>query len=234
MKLSGAFCKARFVKRPNRFLSYIRLEESDKVVKAHVPDPGRLEELFLPDAELIVRKETKKDRKTTFTVVGIKTGEIWVNIESTFTNKIFEEEFAKLPEFKNYIIEKSEFTLGSSRIDFLLKNKITGRKALAEIKGATLVVDGLALFPDAPTTRGSKHLRELREALKSGYESYIVFIIKREDAIRFSPNQKTDPIFTKELLLAEESGVKIVALKCSYDPIEKREINVLETIPISI
>ncbi|MHA1954901.1 MAG: hypothetical protein ACW96U_13245 [Candidatus Heimdallarchaeaceae archaeon] len=101
MKLSGVFCKARFIKRPNRFLSYIRLEESNQEVKAHVPDPGRLQELFIPEAELIVRKENKKNRKTAFTVVGIKTGEIWVNIESTFTNRIFEEEFNKLSEFKD-------------------------------------------------------------------------------------------------------------------------------------
>ncbi|MCG3226011.1 MAG: DNA/RNA nuclease SfsA [Candidatus Heimdallarchaeota archaeon] len=234
MKLSGAFCKARFIRRPNRFLSFVRLEESNKEVKAHVPDPGRLQELFIPEAELMVRKENKDDRKTAFTVVGIKTGDIWVNIESTFTNRIFEEEFEKLTEFKDYTIEKAEFTFGSSRIDFLLKNNKTGKKALVEIKGATLVVDGLALFPDAPTIRGSKHLRELRVALESGYESFIVFIIKREDATIFSPNQKTDPTFTEELLQAKEKGVRIVAMKCSYDPIESKEINILGNIPVSI
>ncbi|NPD90262.1 MAG: DNA/RNA nuclease SfsA [Asgard group archaeon] len=234
MRLSGTFCKARFIRRPNRFLCYVRLEESSQEVKAHVPDPGRLKELFTPEAELIVRKENKKDRKTAFTVVGIKTGKIWVNIESTFTNRIFEEEYEKLSEFNDYKIEKAEFTFGSSRFDFLMKNKKTNKKALVEVKGATLVNEGLALFPDAPTTRGIKHLRGLTEALKQGYESFIIFIIKREDATSFSPNQETDPLFSQELQYANEKGVRIFAFNCYYDPLDIKEIGILRRVSTNI
>ncbi|MCG3221667.1 MAG: DNA/RNA nuclease SfsA [Candidatus Heimdallarchaeota archaeon] len=234
MKLSGTFCKARFIRRPNRFLSYIRLEESNQEVEAHVPDPGRLKELFIHEAELIVREENKKDRKTAFTVVGVKTGEIWVNIESTFTNRIFEEEYEKLSVFNDYKIEKAEFTFGSSRFDFLMKNKKTNKEVLVEIKGATLVNEGLALFPDAPTTRGTKHLRGLKEALEYGYEAFIIFIIKREDATSFSPNRETDPLFSQELLIAKEKGVKIYAFNCYYDPIERKEIRILGEVSTNI
>jgi sugar fermentation stimulation protein A len=232
MKISGTFCKARFIRRPNRFLAYIRLEESNQEVKAHVPDPGRLKELFLPETELIVRHEEIGDRKTAYTVVGVKSGSIWINIESTFTNKIFEKEYRKILEFEDYEIRKSEYTLGSSRYDFLMINKKTNKEVLVEVKSATLVVNGLALFPDAPTTRGAKHLRGLTEALKSGYESIIVFIVKREDAKRFAPNEKTDPVFSKELKSAVDKGVKALAIRCSYDPINKCEINLLEKLPI--
>jgi sugar fermentation stimulation protein A len=232
MKISGTFCKARFIRRPNRFLAYIRLEESNQEVKAHVPDPGRLKELFLPEAELIVRHEEKEGRKTAYTVVGVKSGSIWINIESTFSNKIFQNEYRKLAEFKDYEIRRSEYTLGSSRYDFLMINKKTSKEVLVEVKGATLVANDLALFPDAPTTRGVKHLRGLTEALKSGYESIIVFIVKREDANKFKPNEKTDPVFSAELKSAIDKGVKAYAIKCSYDPINKCEINLKERIPI--
>ena len=234
MKISGTFCKARFTRRPNRFLAYVLLDESNQEVKAHVPDPGRLKELLIPDAELLVRKEKKEKRKTAYTVVGVKSRNIWINIESTFTNKIFENEFSKLSDFTDFEITKSEYTLGSSRYDFLMINKKTGKEVLVEIKGATLVVDDLALFPDAPTTRGVKHLRGLSEALNLGYESIIVFIVKREDANKFSPNKKTDPLFSKELKIAIEKGVKAYAVNCSFDPIFKREINFIEKLPIII
>jgi sugar fermentation stimulation protein A len=110
MRLSGEFFRARLIKRPNRFLAYVQLEGTLKEVKAHVPDPGRLIELLYPGAELVVRKEKQLDRKTVYTIVGVKSGKIWVNIQSILTNKLFEEEYKKIPFFKNYEIIRREYT----------------------------------------------------------------------------------------------------------------------------
>ncbi len=231
MRLHGEFYKAVFLRRPNRFLAYIRLEKSKKEIQAHVPDPGRLKELFVPKAELIVRKEDNKKRKTQYTVVGIKTGRIWVNIESIFTNSIFMNEHNKIPDFKNYEIIRSEYTYGNSRFDFLMKSKTSGMRTLVEVKGVTLVEDNIALFPDAPTSRGVKHLKELVKATKDGYESFIVFIIKRNDATVFTPNWNTDKKFSEELVVAKENCVRICAVKCNYDPIKERRIDIIESVP---
>ncbi len=232
MKLSGKFYNARLINRPNRFLAYVRLEGSLEEVKAHVPDPGRLKELLHSNAELVVRKENQKDRKTPYTLVGVKTGKIWVNIQSIFTNKLFEEEYKKIPFFKDYKIVRREYTFGNSRLDFLLENQITNKKTLLEVKSSTLVKKGKALFPDAPTTRGTKHVKELTQALKQGFNSIIVFIIKREDATSLSPNVSIDPDFSKELRNAIDKGIKVLAVNCFYDPIEKRELSIEKEVPV--
>ncbi|MCK5408682.1 MAG: hypothetical protein KAJ30_00325, partial [Candidatus Heimdallarchaeota archaeon] len=113
MKLSGEFFRARLIKRPNRFLAFVQLEGSLEEVKAHVPDPGRLKELLYSNAEIIVRKEIGVERKTPYTVVGAKYGNIWVNIQSNLSNRLFEEESKKIPFFKHYEILRREYTFGS-------------------------------------------------------------------------------------------------------------------------
>jgi len=232
MKLSGEFFRARLIRRPNRFLAYVQLEESLEEVKAHVSDPGRLKELLYSNAEIMVRKELEKERKTAYTVVGAKYENIWVNIQSTLSNKLFAEEYKKIPFFKHYEILRREYTFGSSRFDFLMKNTKTNEETLVEIKSATLVKEGKALFPDAPTKRGAKHVKELREALQKGFKSVIVFIIKREDATALSPNASIDPIFAKELKFAVNKGVIVLAVNCFYDPIERHELNIEKEVPV--
>ncbi len=226
MKLEGKFELAIFLRRPNRFLAHVFLENSRKEVVVHVPDPGRLIELLKPKTVVLVRQDEGKSRKTKYTLVAIKKEKIWVNIESIFTNKIFEKEFKKIPSFNDYEIIRSEYTFGNSRFDFLMRNVQTGKKALVEVKGVTLVENQLALFPDAPTKRGVKHVRELQEAVSKRWEAFIVFIIKREDATRFSPNKIIDPQFTEQLISAYNTGVKVVVVNCDYDPIRKREIKI--------
>ncbi len=232
MKLSGEFFRARLIRRPNRFLAYIQLEGSLDEVKAHVPDPGRLKELLYSDAEIMVRKELGKERKTPYTVIGAKCENIWVNIQSTLSNRLFEEEYKKIPFFKHYEILRREYTFGSSRFDFLMKNTKTNEETLVEIKSATLVKEGKALFPDAPTKRGARHVKELREAMQEGFKSVIVFMIKREDVSSFSPNVSIDPIFSKELRIAITKGVIVLAVNCFYDPIKKYELNIEKEVPI--
>ncbi|OLS31997.1 MAG: Sugar fermentation stimulation protein A [Candidatus Heimdallarchaeota archaeon AB_125] len=234
MELVGLFLFARFLSRPNRFLATVKLENSREIVEVHVPDPGRLEELLLSDLEVIVRQEESKNRRTRYTLVGVKTGLIWVNIESIFTNDIFRQEFHKLEKFKHLELVRSEFTFGKSRFDFLMKNKKTNKQELVEIKGATLVENQIALFPDAPTKRGARHVRELGEAVTKGWNAHVVFIIKRNDAISFKPNEKMDPKFAEELKLAQQKGVKLTAAICEYDPIITKEIAIVNEVPILI
>ena len=233
MKLEGTFHKAKFLSRPNRFLSYINLENNNGKQAAHVPDPGRLKELLIPGAEVIVRQEQQVNRKTKYSLVGVKKDDVWVNIDSIFTNTIFKEEFNKIDNFLDYKILRSEYTFGNSRFDFLLENLKTKRRALVEVKGVTLVENGLALFPDAPTTRGTKHVKELAKALKHDFESYIVFVVKRPNATSFKPNKETDYKFTEALINASKAGVKIIVVKCSYEPIIKKEISIISKLEYS-
>jgi len=232
MELIGLFSSARFQSRPNRFLANVKLENSQESILVHVPDPGRLKELLLPDSEVIVRQEESIKRKTQYTLVGVKTGSIWVNIESIFTNEIFRQEYHKLEKLNHLEIIRSEFTLGGSRFDFLMKDTVSGKKEIVEIKGATLVENQIALFPDSPTKRGARHVKELGEALDKGWNAHIVFIIKRRDATSFMPNEKMDQKFTQELRLAIQKGVKVTAAICDYDPVNKREINIIEEVPV--
>ncbi len=234
MELEGNFDHATFLRRPNRYLAYVKLKKIDEEVACHVPDPGRLKELLVPDAHVLVRHEDGSKRKTKFTMVGVKKGEIWVNIESTFSNKIFQQVYKEIPSLKKYEIIKSEYVFGNSRIDFLMKNTETNEEVLLEVKGVSLVKDGHALFPDAPTARGTKHVKELEKAAKSGWETIIVFIVRREDAIKFSPYKEIDPKFAKQLKQAVDDGVKVVAVSCKYDPVYAKEIKIKEEIPCII
>lgn len=236
MKCKGKIIEGTFLRRPNRFLSYFKVKGEQQEQMAHVPDPGRLKELLIKGAHIAVRKEDNADktRKTNYTLVGVKMDDIWVNIESQIANQLFEEEYQIISDFKHLDIIKREVVFGKSRIDFLMFNTLTSKQVLIEIKSATLVKKGLALFPDAPTKRGKKHLLELDLALEAGFESSVVFMIKREDADRFSPHWERDPEFAATLKKIKERGVKIYALRCHYDPIHQKELVILNKVPVEI
>ncbi|MHA2073910.1 MAG: DNA/RNA nuclease SfsA [Candidatus Hodarchaeales archaeon] len=236
MKLEGKIYFAKFKDRPNRFVAKVVLNTSgntEKIEIVHVPDPGRLIELLTPDADVILRKSSNPKRKTKYSLIGVKTSDIWVNIDSILTNRLFREDFKTLKFFQDYEILKPEFRFRNSRFDFLMWNKITSQKTLVEVKSATLVKNGLALFPDAPTLRGTKHVKDLISAIDEGYQSAIVFISKRSDANCFSANKEIDPKFTIALGKALRKGVQIIAVNCKYDPVEKKELKIFKEIPIT-
>ena len=234
MKTEENYILASFIKRPNRFLAQVQIFSTRKIVYAHVPDQGRLKELLVPSAQVILIKSNNPNRKTQYSVVGVKSDPIWVNINSQVSNRLFREEYCVLPRFKNFIIIKSEFKFQKSRIDFLMENQNqeNSQKTLIEIKSSTLVKDQVAMFPDAPTTRGTKHVTELKESLSSGYDAVIVFLIKRNDAKEFRPYKKMDPKFYSALQLAKQAGVKLCAVLCKYDPIDNNELTIQKEIPI--
>ncbi|MFX1538442.1 MAG: DNA/RNA nuclease SfsA, partial [Promethearchaeota archaeon] len=118
-----------------------------------------------------------------------------------------------------------------SRFDFLMEDKRTHQKALIEVKSVTLVKNGLALFPDAPTTRGVKHIMDLTKAVTE-YQVFMVFVVKRNDVTAFKPNGAIDPTFSQALIESMEKDLQICSVKCLYDPIVKKELKILEEIPI--
>ena len=235
MKSELNYVLASFIKRPNRFLAQAQVFSSQEVVYAHVPDPGRLKELLIPSAQVILIKNNNPARKTHYSLVGVKNDSIWVNINSQVSNRLFQKEFSKLSRFKNFVLIKSEFSYQNSRIDFLMENRnnrSNPRKTLIEVKSSTLVKDRVAMFPDAPTSRGVKHVNELKESLSFGYDAEIVFLIKRSDAVEFRPFKEMDPKFYSALKLAKQKGVKLCAALCKYDPIVKKELSIRKEIPI--
>lgn len=210
----------KFVDRPNRFT--VTFQQNNKVENAHLRDPGRLKELLTPDADLLLRPALKLgNRKTRYDVIGVLKDDLWVLINSGFHSDIAADliDFQIIGEFRNYFVQKREYTYGKSRIDFLLTNQ-NEEKMLLEVKGCTLVEDGLALFPDAPTLRGKKHVEELISAVENlrflkakeeGLRASILFLIMCEDAEYFSPNFKMDPAFSNALGDAYQKGVNVVA-----------------------
>jgi len=208
--------EGNFVERPNRFTVVFKtnseLNKGPVLEKAHLRDPGRLKELLLPDVALLLRPALNPDgRKTKYDVVAVKKDDLWVLINSGFHSDIAQDliESGRIGEFSDCSVERREYTYGKSRIDFLLADD-NDERMLVEVKGCTLVEDGLARFPDAPTTRGKKHVEELTRAVGEGLKSAILFLVLSEDACRFTPNRVTDPEFSQALELAHERGVVVV------------------------
>ncbi|MFX1285559.1 MAG: DNA/RNA nuclease SfsA [Promethearchaeota archaeon] len=237
MKCEGTYCKARFKERTNRFLARVEIQSStqpDKLIDAHVPDPGRLKELLLPGVQVILRKCFNSTRKTKYSLIGIKKGRIWINIDSFITNRLFHEEYTVISSLQKYRVLQAEYTFRNSRFDFLMVNVDTHQKALIEVKSVTLVKNGVGLFPDAPTTRGVKHVNDLVRAVETEeYQSFMIFIIKRNDVLAFKPNKVIDPNFNQALNTAIQRGVHVCAVKCFYDPISAQEVKILDEVPVT-
>ncbi len=203
----------KFVERPNRFVVVFETGTGPKITEmAHLMDPGRLKELLIPGAHLLLRKaHPNPKRKTQYDVIAVFNEDIWVLINSGFHSDIAADliESGVITEISNYSIQKREYIYSNSRIDFLLNNH-ENQKMLLEVKGCTLVENGLAMFPDAPTLRGKKHLEELTQAMDEGFGSAVLFLIIRDDAMEFTPNTTMDPDFSKALRNAKEKGVHII------------------------
>lgn len=203
----------KFIERPNRFLVVFETDKEPGItLKAHLRDPGRLKELLFPGARLLLRKaRPTPKRKTHYDVIAVFDRDIWVLINSGFHSDIAAEliESDHIKELDSYNIQRREFSYGNSRIDFLLKNH-ENKKMLLEVKGCTLVEGGIAKFPDAPTIRGKKHLDELTRAKDEGFEAAVLFLIIRDDAMKFNPNTIMDSDFSDSFYKAIKNGVFIL------------------------
>ena len=206
---------AKFISRPNRFIANIELD--GKELSVHVKNTGRCRELLIPGCEVYLEKSENPERKTPYDLVAVKKDDKIINIDSQAPNAVVKEYLNSLGE---YSLVKPEYKYGDSRIDFYMEKKSDAatdaepERYLMEVKGCTLFRDGVGYFPDAPTERGAKHLRELTAAVKKGYHAMIAFVIQGEGISEVKPNTDTDPEFVKAFEKAKKAGVEIVFYKC--------------------
>ena len=207
---------AVFLERPNRFVAYV--ERAGRREICHVKNTGRCRELLVPGAELYVQRSDNPARKTALDLIAVKKGSQWVNMDSQAPNKAAAEWLRQGGLGCREITILQEYKYGDSRFDFFLE--ADGRKAFMEVKGVTLEEDGIARFPDAPTERGVKHIRELIRCLDAGYEAYVFFVIQMKGVRAFEPNDRTHPAFGEALREAAKKGVQILAYDCVVRPDE--------------
>lgn len=203
--------KATFLKRPNRFIAEVDIDGHKETV--HVKNTGRCKELLIPGCEVWLTAPDSPGRKTKYDLVAVrKSTGVLFNIDSQAPNKVVKEWLSK----QGYDKVIPEYTYGDSRIDFYMEKG--NEKYLMEVKGCTLEIDGMGYFPDAPTERGVKHLRELAKAAKSGINASLAFVIQMEGVDEVRPNVDTHPEFGEALKEAKEAGVKVLFLKCHVEP----------------
>ena len=198
-----------FIKRPNRFIAHIEIDGTEEV--CHVKNTGRCRELLPEGAAVYCQKASNPDRKTKYDLITVKKGERLINMDSQAPN-IAAGEWLKNGGLGETSELKPETTHGGSRFDFSFTKE--GKKCFLEVKGVTLENDGVCAFPDAPTERGAKHLRELAQAVKDGYGAYVLFIIQMDDVKYLHPNDATDPAFGQALREAAAAGVQVLAMDC--------------------
>ncbi len=204
------------MKRPNRFLTIIDLNGS--AVESHLPDPGRLKELLIPGARVLLRPEQSKKRKTKYSTVAVYYQNTLVSLDTQLPNRwlrhLIDNQIIK--SLIKWSVLKQEYKLENSRFDFHLKNN--SDRMILEVKSVTMVEDGIALFPDAVTERGRRHLEHLTSMTKKGFQTGLLFAVQREDAGSVSPHWQRDPRFSRSLLDAFKAGVEISAIKGKVYP----------------
>ena len=206
----GTVVRGTFLNRPNRFVAHAVVDGKTETI--HVKNTGRCQELLIEGAEVWLEKSDNPSRKTAYDLIAVrKTNGLLVNIDSQAPNKVVREWLAE----QNFSRIIPEYTYGRSRIDFYMEK--SGKKYLLEVKGGTLEVDGVGYFPDAPTERGVKHLRELARAVGEGYRAAAAFVIQMDGVREVRPNIETHPAFGVALQEARKAGV-VLFLQCHVEP----------------
>ena len=219
-----------FLQRPNRFIAHVEIEGRDEVV--HVKNTGRCKELLVPGCRVYLSVSDNPARKTKYDLVAVEKKRedgsfVLINMDSQIVNDVAGEWLPVSGLFSPSAVIRREVTYGNSRFDFYIEDG--DRKAFLEVKGCTLEKDGIAMFPDAPTTRGVKHIEELMDCRKDGFDAYILFVIAMKGVTRFCPNDITHKAFGDALRRAEKADVKILAMDCVVDA---DSIIIDESIPI--
>lgn len=213
---------ATFIERPNRFIAYASL--NGETVKCHVKNTGRCRELLYPGADIILQHHPdalKMGRKTEYSLIDVyKTmpyGTELINMDSQAPNQVAYE-WLQQGGLPGKVITRlsREVRFGASRIDLAFEED--GIPAFMEVKGVTLEEDGIARFPDAPTERGIKHLKELEYAAAEGYRAYAMFVIAMKGVRAFEPNRATHPEFADALIHAAAHQVTVLAYDCIVTP----------------
>ena len=210
---------AVFESRPNRFIADVRLDGQRE--RVHVKNTGRCRELLIPGCTVYLSRSDVPTRSTRYDLIAVEkqcssAQPLLINMDSQIPNGVAEEYLRRHSPLGEGTQIRREVRFGNSRFDFYLENG--GRKAFLEVKGVTLEEDSIALFPDAPTQRGVKHLRELIACVEQGYEAYVLFVIQMKGPRVLRSNDRTDPTFGQALREACRAGVRLMAVDCIVHP----------------
>ncbi|WXG39804.1 MAG: DNA/RNA nuclease SfsA [Candidatus Freyarchaeum deiterrae] len=229
MRIVDELIDGVFLERVNKFLTIIEVNKTR--VPCFLPDPGRLQELLYPGVRVLLADRQKENRKTRYDLIAVYYGDQLISMDSRIPNKLVLEALENkfFDEFREYSTITPEFKFHESRLDFLLENG--DKKCLIEVKSCTTVIDGVALFPSAPTLRGRRHLMELMRALREGYRSCILFVVQRTDASVLRPYDLIDHKFGETLREASSRGVEVYAY---FSEFGGKEITIRGKIPVDL
>ncbi|MBT3663788.1 MAG: DNA/RNA nuclease SfsA [Candidatus Marinimicrobia bacterium] len=231
MKIEGPLVSGKFVDRPNRFIAMVAVD--GQIVRSHLPDPGRLKELLIPGADLLVRPAPKgSERKTKYSTVMVRHEGQLISLVSALPNRFVLESLQEgiLPMFKAFRFVRAEIAQGNHRFDFLLEDENENPFYL-EVKSVTFVENGCAKFPDAVTARGARHAKALSDLVMNGKGAGILFVCQRPDADRFEPMWDRDPKFSQALYDAQKAGVLVW---CIATNISETEMTYKTEIPVNL
>lgn len=206
--------KGEFISRPNRFIANVKID--GEIYKCHVKNTGRCRELLVPGCEVWLEHCKSEKRKTEYSLITVNKNGKLINMDSQAPNNAAEEWIKGGGLIPDIQLLKREQKWGDSRFDFYFETE--NEKAYAEVKGVTLEENGVVMFPDAPTERGVKHVKELCRLKEEGFGAYLIFVIQMKDVKYFTPNIKTHKEFAEALCQAEKAGVSIVAADCFVTP----------------
>ncbi len=213
MRFPAPLVSARFVARDNRFRATVDM--AGRLVPVHVPNSGRMRELLVSGTEVRLAPAHAPARRTAFDLALVWGSGGWVSVDARLPPRLFAEWLQRGGggPLSGWLTVQREVTVGHSRVDLLL-----GRgddRCWVETKSVTLVRGGVALFPDAPTERGRRHLQTLAALAESGQRAAVAFVVQRSDATHFRPNDETDPAFGAALRDAIRRGVTVVCCTCT-------------------
>ena len=231
MKIKGPLISAIFIDRPNRFITNVKIK--NKIYRSHLADPGRLKELLIPGAKLILAPApVGSKRSTKYSTLMVEHNNQLISLVSTFPNQFVKNAIEKgsLPMLRNFRYLRSEIAVGRHRIDFLFKTK-KEEKFYLEVKSVTFVEDRIAKFPDAITIRGKKHVELLTRLKNDGHQAGILFVCQRPDADLFEPMFDRDPAFASALLKAYNNGVNVWCITLN---VNKTGITFNNEIPVNL
>jgi sugar fermentation stimulation protein A len=217
VRIEGGWVEGRFLARDNRFRVTVEIDGVE--AKAHLPNSGRLGELLVPGRRAMLLERYAPGRQTRYDLALVQLEGQWISVDARLPNDLVEEalDSDSLPSLSGYTTRRREVGFGASRLDFLLQ--ADGRRpCLLEVKSVTLVLDGLACFPEAVTARGRRHVNELAEALAAGYRAMVLFVVQRADAEGMRPHDESDPRFGQVLRQAARRGVEVEAYACQVKP----------------
>ena len=222
---------ARLIRRYKRFLADVELPEG-RVLTVHCPNSGSMLGCLLPGSPVRISQSDNVRRKYAYTLEMIMVNDVWVGINTSLTNHLVHEalDLGIISEIGVVDTIRPEVKVSDkSRLDFLLTKN--GKKIYVEVKNCTLAENGTAMFPDAVTVRGTKHLRELLALRESGSEACVLFCVQRMDAKRFSPASHIDPLYAETLAAVKEQGVQVLAYQADVSP---EQIKVVGSLPVML